>query len=69
MLLKERWKIKLLRGIEGEIPGGAGDGRTAEYDQHKSSAYTKFSKSNVTIKKINKLILKIENKRVENSRI
>lgn len=49
MLLKERWKIKLLRGIEGESPGGAGDGRTAEYDQHKSSAYTKFSKSNVTI--------------------
>lgn len=47
--LKKRWKIKLLRGIEGDIPGGAGDGRIAEYNQHKSSAYTKFSKSNMRI--------------------
>lgn len=46
---KKRWKIKLLSRIEGEIPGGAGDGRIAEYDQNKSSPYTKFSKSNMKI--------------------
>lgn len=37
----------MLSRIEGEIPGGAGDGRIAEYDQNKLSPYTKFSKSNM----------------------